>query len=454
MIERRGEIDRQAAGSLGATVPILGLLVAAGLVLTGCENPLDVENPNNVAEEDLNSAAAVNPAVNGALRTTTDAWGWTLAIHATATDEVTWIGSRDAWNQLDLGNITGRANEFTDVAFPQLAEAVFMTRKAVEVAERFQGELPRPVNLARAYFFAGLSHTILAENYEDYAFPDEPTESAPPVGEENMDQVFDMAIQFASDAIDAAAQVGASGLVTRSYALRARAGFQKAVWEKLNPPGETPDEPLVSDPDVVSDAQEVLNRVGTTEDWTYNLQYTSQTGTNTLGAWMHDRLEMRHASKFAETATPDPFALEGVIEDPITGEADPHMEELLTNWLDRQQFVDAAALSAREMHLILAEASLAEGDTAGLETHVNHVRTMDGLPAYQSEASEHPEPMEMLRFERMTDLHLTGRRIQDLYRFGERAEKWQDVSAAASEPGTVFPVTITECRANTEFNCD
>lgn len=433
--------------------PVLALGLALAAAVVGCENPLDVDNPNNVIEENLNNPAAVNSAVNGALATAASGYGWTLAIHATATDEVTWIGSRDAWRQLDVGNISTRANEFTDVAFPQHAEAVFMSRKAVQLAEEFQGSLPRPVDLARAYFFAGLSHVILAANYEDYAFPDEPTVPASPVGEDNMDQVFDMAIDFATKAINSAEGVGAADLVTAAYALRAHAHHQKAIWSMLNPPGSAPSDPLVNNSSANSDAQTFIGRVGTHQDWKWDFVYSSGTVTNTLGAWAHDRLEMEHSSKFAEVAEPDPFALEGVIEDPITGEADPHTTAVLTEWLTEQLFVDATFLSAREMHLILAEANLAQGNLPGFQAHINHVRTMDNLPDYIVGAPGHPEPVEMLKFERMTDLQLQGRRLQDLYRFGEKDPLWQSGNPAFDAPGTVFPVTITECRANPNFNC-
>lgn len=439
-------------GSAGRALGALALVLALGL--GACENPLDVENPNNVIEENLNTPSAVAPLVNGSLSTTADAVSWALAIHATATDELFWTGSRDAWNQLDIGNITGRANEFTDVAFPQYAEARFQAQKAVDVAEQFQDELPNEEDLARAYFFAGLNHMYLAMTYENFAFPDDPREPAQPVGESNMDQVFDMAIQFATNAMNEAQSIGASGLVTRSLALRTVARHQKAIWQALENGASPP--VLIDNADVNSDAQAFLARpnVGTTQDWRWNFNYSSQTVTNTLGDWVMERGEMQFDPKFVSLNPDNPKDVEDVdITDPISGDVDPRVEEVVNGYITNQQFTDIMGLSAREIHLILAEAELAQSDPAGAETHINHVRSMDGQPDYDHTDSGHPSPMEMLQYERMTDLYMGNRRLQDLYRFGLQDDRWNSSAATVTAPGTVFPVTVTECRANPNFNC-
>src|SRR5213592_3624408 len=81
------------------------LLSTVSLVVlgAGCSSLLDVKNPNIVNEGDLN-----NPAVAAALAVadkapfasaaaTARAWGNVLTPYSEATDELTWIGSRDAW---------------------------------------------------------------------------------------------------------------------------------------------------------------------------------------------------------------------------------------------------------------------------------------------------------------------------------------------------------------------
>ncbi|MFB6368593.1 MAG: hypothetical protein ABEJ00_03175, partial [Gemmatimonadota bacterium] len=107
----------------------LGLLALALTVLVGaaaCDNPLDVENPNNLVAEDLNNPQGLSAAVNGALSTTSRGISEMLAPYAAATDQIQNIGSRDAWLQLDFGKVANEANEFTDGAFPYVTEARYM----------------------------------------------------------------------------------------------------------------------------------------------------------------------------------------------------------------------------------------------------------------------------------------------------------------------------------------
>jgi len=101
------------------------LLSTVSLVVlsTGCSSLLDVKNPNNVNEGDLNNPAVAAALANGALSATARAWGNVLTPYSEATDELTWIGSRDAWSDLDQGYLSGITNEFVDAAFPQVAQA-------------------------------------------------------------------------------------------------------------------------------------------------------------------------------------------------------------------------------------------------------------------------------------------------------------------------------------------
>ena len=79
-------------------------LMAGGLLafgLAGCSDPLDVENPNSLVEDDLESPTIAAGLANGALATTATAIGEMLSVYNTVSDEIVWIGSRDAWGQLD-----------------------------------------------------------------------------------------------------------------------------------------------------------------------------------------------------------------------------------------------------------------------------------------------------------------------------------------------------------------
>ncbi|HYU79076.1 MAG TPA: RagB/SusD family nutrient uptake outer membrane protein, partial [Vicinamibacterales bacterium] len=140
---------------------------------------------------------------------------------------------------------------------------------------------------------------------------------------------------------------------------------------------------------------------------------------------------------------------------PITGLVDPELRRAAIEFKGTsatQLYGSLTVVSARELYLILAEAGLAAGDTLSatgqFAANINAVRTLNALPAYDPANAAHPRPLDMLKYERKVNLFLQGRRVHDLYRFGERADQWQittPVAEAVSAPGTFFPITRSNC---------
>lgn len=446
-------LESRTAGH-GVMAAALALLLVIGGA--GCENPLDVENPNNLVDEDVNQPSAVPALVSGAQGTLARGVSAVSGPYSTASDELVWIGSRDAWNQLNQGGFDDRTNEFADQAFPVFAEARFMVDKAIAAADSFDaaGDLDDRVHLARAYLYGGILYTYLGDVYDDYAFPESPTESAPAVGADNMLQVYDQALTYLDNALSVARDIGDSDLELRILAQRARTHHARAVWQKLNPPG-TPSDPLVDNQAANDDALAVLGEIGTTTDWIYQFTYSSETqGTVWFGtsasAQVNQRGELQVGPDYVERSEDDPTDVTGInLMDPIDDIVSPAFETRLNAFLREDQFSPFVVVSARELHLILAEAGLARADTAMFTTHVNHVRSMDDLTEY----SDQVDPTELLKHERRANLFLQLRRLSDMYRFGTASGAWLPNSAAASSPGTFFPISITECRANTELDC-
>lgn len=445
--EGRGE-DR--AG--GALTSVAALVLALAVGAAGCSNPLDVENPNNLVASDLNNPQGLESAVNGALATTTNAVGDMLAPYAVATDQVQNIGSRDAWLQLDYGNVANENNEFTDGAFPSVTEARYMADKAIRLAEDFddEGTIPDRVDLARAYLYGALIYTTIGDMFDDFVITEPGTEDAPPIGPSNMNTVYQTALDYLSTGMGVAQAEGASGLVTRMTALRARIHFAMGVWNKLNPPGDAPSDPLVSSQEAADAAQAALSRVD--GDWRWDLEYTASTVTNGMGGWISDNY-----LNISQEGDPGIVDLdEGrtnvdsiTFEDPIDTNTVPTMvEERVDGYSTEPQYTPITAVSARELHLIVAEHELASADTASFVTHVNEVRGLDGLTPYDPDTHA-VTPMEMLQYSRKANLFLQGRRLADMYRFGQEAALWQANSVTSTSPGTFFPITITEIRSNT-----
>ena len=159
------------------------VLVAMGFafLLGGCDL-LEVDNPNALVQEDIEKVAAANAAVNGAQATVARGVGNMYAPFSTAGDEITWIGSRDAWNELDNGTPNNPGNEFVDGAFPSIAQGRWMADEAVRLMEGHIAEDPGnadlQADLARAQLYAGVVYSTIAQMFDDFAFSDR-TEAAP-----------------------------------------------------------------------------------------------------------------------------------------------------------------------------------------------------------------------------------------------------------------------------------
>ena len=429
----------------------LGLALLSPLLLAACDNPLSVENPNNLVEEDLDSPSAVPALVNGSLGTLSQTLNGMLATYSVSGDELRGIGSRDAWRQLHRGHLSQPGNEFTDAVYVAASEARYMADRAVEAAERFdaEGTLPDRVHLARAYFFAGLAYTTIADFYDDFVIPPAPGEEAPAIGQENMRQLYDVAIQHLTDGLRVAGEIGNAELEARLLAQRARTRHSRAMWDLLNPPGSPPPaDPLISDAEALQDAEQALAMVGAGSDWESRFTFTSTTasgGPTTAPFEVNERGGLTIGTAYVEVDVTDPSVVdEIVLEDPIEGIPEPRIRDKLDVFLSGQ-FAPYTVISARELHLIAAEVSLATGDDTGFADHVNAIRAdLDGLTPYNGQIPA----VEMLKHERRVNLFLENRRLHDMYRFGETSSLWQPQSDAVQRPGTFFPISLTEILSN------
>ncbi len=440
---------RSSTGGRRSPRAWLGAVAALAVVLTvgACEDPLDVENPNNLVEEDVATPTAVPATVNGALATTTDMIGEVNAIYATASDEVRWIGSRDAWHSLSQGNLDDPTNEFSDATFPTVGTARYMVDRAVRLAEQYdsEGELGDRVHLARAYLYAAITYVTIADSYDDFVMPESATEAVPPVGADNMSQLYQDAIGFLDTGVSVARDIGNTELETRMLAMRARAYHALGMWNKLNPAGSTPGDPLVSSSEADADAQAVLGEVGTSADWKYELTFSSSTVSSNVAFQINQRGELQFGPALVQANPEDLTDIEAiVIEDPIDEVVDPVASATINSFIGADEYASHTVTSAREMHLILAESALAQADTSGFTTHVNHVRSMDNLTDYSGQV----DATSLLEHERQVNLLLQVRRLSDMYRFGETSSDWLQQSRAMTEPGTFFPIAITEIRSN------
>lgn len=416
---------------------------AAAVFSVGACDLLDVENPNNIVEDALGNVAAASAIVNGAEATVARGHGQMLGRYATVSNQLFWIGSRDAWDQLDAGNLSDPANEFTDSAFPQVAEGRWMADNAVSRLEGFLADDPGSselqAELGRANAVAGISYMFIGTMFDDYVFSDK-TEPGQPVGAANMASVLMSAVSYFDAAI---ANAGSDADEAAYTALRARAKWEAAAWAKANNP--TPSSPLVSDAGADADAMAAL--AGLDPDWRYQFTYAPAQVANDVSAQVNNRSELQWEDWLVTNDAPDNInTVTGVaLMDPIDNVGAAYVQKFIIDEFDADtDYAPLTLTSIRRMHLQLAESALAGGDMAGFTTHINNLRALDGLTPYSGQM----DAMDLLVYSRKANLILEGGSLGDLYRFGEDAPNWQSSSTAASSPGTFLPITNIEILAN------
>jgi hypothetical protein len=420
-------------------------------VLAACSSLLDVENPNNVNQDNLNNPAAAAALANGALSATARALGNVLTPYSEATDELTWIGSRDAWNDLDEGYLTGITNEFVDAAFPQVAQSRWLSDEAIKRLSAFDvaGQLADRNLLARSYLYGAIAYTMIGDMFDDFPIGSDRTVAAAPLGPANMAQVYDTAIVYTTRGIAIAQSTGDADLELTLTAMRARARHAKVVWQMLNPfTPATLTNPFVNDAAAVTDATAALALAAGTPDWMYRFEYSSETIGTSIGFEVNQRLESRFGDLYI-VPTADNKRVDSIrLVDPIDNVPDPVLSATISEFVSGVQYGPLTVVSSREMYLILAEARLAQNDSVGASTFINNIRALDALTPYDPLNAAHPRARAMYQHERRVNLFLQGRRLADHYRFGVPADKWPTTAEAVQKPGTVFPITNTEILSN------
>jgi starch-binding outer membrane protein, SusD/RagB family len=442
--------------------------VVAGAII-GCNSFLDVDNPNNVPEDALTNPAASTSIANGSGGAVTRALAAMLTPYSTISDEVTWVGSRDAYKELDDGTPSNPSNEFTDAAYAYVSEARFTAEQAVTLLEGFDsdGTIPSRADLARSYLYAGIIYVSIADMFDDFVIASEKREAGEPVGEANMGTLYDKAIGFLDKGLVVATAINNATLRQQITAMRARAKFAKAVWAKVNPPGQVPAQPLVNDAGAAADAQAALALIGAGNDFKLKLAPipAMTAGFPILGNDLNNRVELRAGDGPLQVrctnATCDRFIVPNSAGkqvasvkyvDPVNNTPDPVLTAAITECCIKGtqngngDYVPMTIISAREMYLILAEVALAQGNTASFTSNINALRALNaGLQPYNGAS---PAPRDMLIHERLVNLWLQGRRLSDMYRFGIKSEEWAPTSIAAKTPGCFLPITITERLSN------
>ncbi|MCH7674635.1 hypothetical protein IH879_06745 [candidate division KSB1 bacterium] len=424
----------------GLSLFMVCLLAVTLVAMMACKDPLEVENPNSLVEEDLSLPTAAVALANGAQVTLARAAGSMYGPYTTATDEGTWIGSRDAWNQLNKGAMGDPNNEFVDAAWPFATEARFMADFAIDklVTLKAAGDLDDPEHLALSYLYAAIIRTMVADMWDDFVISDR-TDSQPAIGEDNMFQLYEQAIDFCTSGLAITSDAENRARLT---AMRARAKNARAIWDMVNPRGAQPPANAFVDAGR-DDAEAALGMVSA--DWKYQLNYSAATPGNDYSFQVNGRLELGLVADPTLQVRPE---FHVPLLDPVDGVPDPRVLATIAEFRDvtgngGQSFAPFTVVTEREMQVIIAESDIARGNAGAARAVMDALRARDGLSPVPAGREG-----ELLQHERRAHLFLMGRRLADMYRFGVKSPDWLPNFEAAQSPGSFFAITRSEIESN------
>jgi hypothetical protein len=438
----------------GARALVAGIVI---VVVASCSVfDTNISNPNAVTEDSLANAASAPPLVNGLAASVTRALTGAYGPYSVVSDELTWVGSREHWGKLDAGDISWPTNEYIDTAYPFVSEARWLSNYTITKLEDFdkKGTLRDRTNLARTYLYAAIIYVTIGDMYDDFVVASDRTVPAAPVGEANMQVMYDSAIAYLDRGIPVTVALSNKELQSQMLALRARAKHARALWALLRPARTTPTNPLVNDAGANADAVAALALM----TGNYRLKLTPVTGGGaaiSMASEMNSRQEIRAGSVYIN---PDPakstVVADGVagikLRDPVTGQPDPVLLKAIDECcrVASTTLTPFTIISAKEMHLILAEAALAAGNTTEVVSRINAMRSLEALPAWDGTT---PDALTMLIYSRQVNLFLQGRRLADMYRFGIKDDAWLPVNIA-SRKACFMPIAAIERRSNPLVN--
>src|SRR5262245_1917229 len=440
---------RSRARALAATIVVL--------VVAGCSVfDTNISNPNAVTEDSLTKAASAPPLVNGLAGSVTRALTGVYGPYSVASDELTWVGSREDWGKLDAGDISLSTNEYIDTAYPFVSEARWLSNYTITKLEEFdqKKELRDRTNLARTYLYAAIIYTTIGDMYDDFVAASDREAPSPPIGEANMRVMYDSAIAYTDRGVPIAVALNNKDLQAQLVALRARAKHARALWSVLRPNRTTPANPLVNDAGANADAVAALALMS--GNYRFRLLPVTGGGASiSMASEMNSRQEIRAGSVYIN---PDPAKATVVaagaagikLRDPISGQPDPVLLKAIDECcrVSSTTLTPFTIISAKEMHLILAEGAMAAGNATEARDRINAVRTLEGLPAWDGTT---PDARTMLIYSRQVNLFLQGRRLADMYRFGIKDDKWLPQNTV-SRKACFMPIAAIERRSNPDVN--
>jgi hypothetical protein len=336
-----------------------------------------------------------------------------------------------------------------------------MCDEAIDILETHNGagDLEDVTDLARTYYYAAFTYMSIADMFDDWALSDRKA-SGPPVGEAGMGAFYTTALGYISSGL---ALVGgtATDLERDLAAMRARVMHAQGVWNMIGVLPISTGPLSATDAAAAGAAAQAALALGS-GDWSSILDFNAASAFGDGAYAINERLELRFSDVYIH-ADPDGKVRDDTLPnggiallDAIDGTPDPRLDVFFDAFEAAGSTSDFTMVSARMMHLILAEDAMVNGtasDGNDFAYHINAGRELGSVTSDWTAGSGVSE-QDMLIYERQVNLLFMGSRLNDMYRFGLQSPSWQAASPAVTAPGTFLPITKAEIDSNCHINPD
>lgn len=418
---------------------LLGGLLALGPL--GCQDLLQVEDPQRYTSEDLDRAlTAVADGVEGDLHNPYSSY---VNFTALASDEMQHSGTWPGWGDLDQGQWRYAISGYTNGVHNAFLRVRWFARDAQERFKNVLGEAEamRSPLMAKVKAVEGWADLIMAES-----FCESPAEAGGPAVPYT--EQIAIARTNLTEAMSIAQAAGATKYYNMALAGRARANLWLEDYGAAR-----------------ADAKAIPN------GFRYDAEHSMASGRQanamvTLATWGENRAATVR-EKWWPLVDLDAFLL----RDPYTGELDPRVPilhypgekavdgitDFYSQWKYQGRADNIAMTKKSEMLLIEAEVYWREGNLVQTMAILNGLRTAAGLtPHPTSPMPSADQVFEYFMHEMFAELFVEGRRFGYLHRLGQVAKifgEMNDPMRPLPRP-TMFPVSYTEALYNPNIEDD
>ncbi|REL24579.1 RagB/SusD family nutrient uptake outer membrane protein [Rhodohalobacter sp. SW132] len=381
-------------------------LLLSAIIFTGCD--LGVENPGQIDDTDLDTPGAVTPLVNGVkgdfgYAATIPGGGGLYTSTAVLTDELVHVGT---WQPIRLASdgITINSEPENQSRWGYAARARWVAEDAIRRIGNIVDDPQNNADVGMVTLYAGFSNRLKGDTFCDAVVDGGPMQEHTAFSQR--------AVDFFTDAIAIANNVGDGEMLTAAYGGRAQAHVMLGNWgEALNDADMVPTD--FSFDQVHSDnASREHNGVHNWATRGDNGQQMSVWGTP-FAEWGTE-VNGEYASEEDPRVT---FEIQFTSEGDVATGGDNVRPLWYSGKFDSRNS-PIPIVKGTEMRLIEAEAALVQNqDVDEAVSKINEVRALHGLDPHDASDYNLDGAWELLMKEKGIELWLEGRRIADLRRW-------------------------------------